>query len=81
MSDKMKIYSENMTYGDGEETIDIEYDNEDIKIAFNFSYITDVISVIKNDNLIFKFNNASSTIVILEEDNQDYIYIMMPMSV
>lgn len=81
MSDKMKIYSENMTYGDGEETIDIEYDNEDIKIAFNFSYVTDVISVIKNDNLIFKFNNASSTIVILEEDNQDYIYIMMPMSV
>jgi DNA polymerase-3 subunit beta len=77
----MKIYSENMTYGDGEETIDIEYDSDDIKIAFNFSYITDVISVIKNDNLIFKFNNASSTIVILEEDNPDYIYIMMPMSV
>ena len=47
----------------------------------DISYITDVISVIKNDNLIFKFNNASSTIVILEEDNPDYIYIMMPMSV
>ena len=80
-ADKMKIYSENMTYGDGEETIDIQYEGEPIKIAFNYSYITDVISVMKNDNMILKFNNASSTIVINEEDNSDYIYIMMPMSV
>ncbi len=78
---KMNIYSENTTYGDGEETIDIEYSDEAIKIAFNYSYITDVISVVKNDNIIFKFNNASSTLVILEENNLDYIYIMMPMSV
>ena len=44
---------------------------------FSFSLLISKLGMI----IFFKFNNASSTIVILEEDNQDYIYIMMPMSV
>lgn len=77
---KLKMYTENMSLGFGEETIDIEYDKEEMKIAFNYNYVIDVINVIKNDNVIFKFSNAVSTITILEEGNENYIYIMMPMS-
>jgi len=76
----MKIYTENMSIGTGEEYIDIEYTNEDVKIALNYNYIIDVLSVLKSETIIFKFKNSQSTITIVEENNNNYIYIMMPMS-
>lgn len=77
---KMKIYTENMTIGTGEENIDIIYNGENQKIALNYNFVLDVLNVIKSENVILKFNNAQSTITIFEENNNDYIYIMMPMS-
>ncbi|OHD40798.1 MAG: DNA polymerase III subunit beta [Spirochaetes bacterium GWF1_31_7] len=79
-NNSMKIYTENMSIGTGEEYIDIEYSNEDIKIALNYNYIIDVLSVLKSETIIFKFKSSQSTITIVEDNNNDYIYIMMPMS-
>ena len=77
---EMKIYSESLSLGSGEETISVEYTGEETKMAINFIYLIDVLSVLSNENIIIDFKNSQSTITVREKDNNDYIYIMMPMS-
>lgn len=77
---EMKIYSESLSLGSGEETISVDYIGEETKMAINFIYLIDVLSVLSNENIIIDFKNSQSTITVREKDNNDYIYIMMPMS-
>ena len=43
-------------------------------------FVTEALNVVKNDNVIFEFKDPKNTIVIREENNDDFIYIMMPMT-
>lgn len=81
-NNEMTLFAENVTLGKGTEIIDIDfpYDGESIKIALNTLYILDVLNAIKSKNIIFEFKNSQSTITVKEENNDNYIYIMMPMS-
>jgi DNA polymerase III subunit beta len=77
----MKIYTENITFGSGEETIDVEYKGENIQIALNYTFVTEVLNVFSKDDVIIEFKDTQSTITIKEKGKDDYLYIMMPMSV
>ncbi|OHD05916.1 MAG: DNA polymerase III subunit beta [Spirochaetes bacterium GWD1_27_9] len=78
--DTMKIFTENATLGSGEEIIPVEYDNQEIKIALNQTFILEVLNVLQNDKVIIEFKDNQSTITIKELDNAEYLYVMMPMS-
>lgn len=77
---EMKIYTEDITIGSGEEIIPVNYSGDSFNIFLNYTFITDVLNVIKNDNVIFELKNSESIVTVKEENNNDYIYIMMPMS-
>ena len=74
------LNTEDITIGSGEEIIPVEYKGEDFSIFLNYSFISDFLTVIKNKNVIFEFKDPQSTVTIREEDNDDFIYIMMPMT-
>ena len=76
----LKITSEDMSIGSGEETIAVESNCKDFNIFLNYLFVTEALNVIKNDNVIFEFKDPKNTIVIREENNDDFIYIMMPMT-
>ena len=69
-----------MTIGSGEEIIAVESNCKDFNIFLNYQFVTEALNVIKNDNVIFEFKDPKNTIVIREENNDDFIYIMMPMT-
>lgn len=77
---KMKLFTEDVTIGSGEEIIDVESNVNDFSIFLNYSFVTDVLSVVKKDNVIFEFKDPKNTVTVREEDNNDFIYIMMPMT-
>lgn len=79
-NDKMILYTEDITIGSGEEVIPIEFNKDEFKISLNSIFITDVLNVIKNDNVILEFKDANTTVTIKEEKNDNFIYIMMPMT-
>lgn len=79
--ERMKIFTENITLGSGEEIIPVEYEFEPIKIAFNYVYLLEVLAVLKNEKVVIRFNNPKGTITIHEENDNDYICIMIPMSI
>ncbi len=76
----LKINTEDITIGSGEEIINLEYSEEDFKIFLNYLFILDVLSVLKSKNVIFEFKDPQSTVTVREENNDDFVYIMMPMS-
>ena len=78
---QMKIFTENIAFGSGEEIIPVEYDGEKLNIALNYSFVTEVLNVISKEKVIIEFKDPQSTITIREKDDNDYIYIMMPMSI
>jgi DNA polymerase-3 subunit beta len=78
---KLIIDTENITLGSGEEIIEIEYAYEPVKIAFNYVYLLDVLAVIKGEKIRIEFRSPAATITVKEENNSDYICIMMPMTV
>jgi DNA polymerase-3 subunit beta len=76
----LTITSEEISIGSGEETIPVESNCKDFNIFLNYMFVTEALNVIKNDNIIFEFKDPKNTIVIREENNDDFIYIMMPMT-
>ncbi len=78
--DTLTINTYNLTFGSGEEILNIEYGGEPIDIALNYTFITDFLTVVEREKVVFEFKNSESTITVKEEDNVDYIYVMMPMS-
>lgn len=79
-NNNLEVFSEDITHGSGTDIVPIDYNDEPIKIALNYQFILDVVNIIKSDNIIFKFKDSQSTVSIFEEGNDEYIYIMMPMS-
>lgn len=75
----LEITTEDITHGSGKELVDIEYDGEPLKIALNYLYIIDFINVVNGEKIIFNFKDSQKTISIKEENNDEYLYIMMPM--
>jgi len=76
----LNIFSENIAFGHGEEIIPIEYNDENFEIALNYIFITDVLPVLNSEKIIVQFKDSQNTITIKELGNDDYTYIMMPMS-
>ena len=52
--------------------------NGDTKIAFNIRLMLDVLKTLECDEIIMKFNNELSPSRIEEVDNDEFIYIIMP---
>jgi DNA polymerase-3 subunit beta len=77
---QLKINTEDITIGSGEESINIDYEGENFKIFLNYIFMLDVLSVMKSKNVIFEFKDPQSTVTVREENNDDFIYIMMPMT-
>ncbi len=76
----LKIYTEDISHGSGKEVIDVEYNGDQFEVALNYSFIIDALSVISTEKTIFEFKDANNTITMKEDDNDKFIYIMMPMS-
>lgn len=67
--------------GMSEDEIDIIYNSEDIKIAFNYRYLQDCLKNIDSENLIFCMNTSQSATVIKPDNEEDFINLIMPVQI
>ena len=78
--DLLKITS-NAEMGDIEEEMEAFLNGENIDIAFNARYITDIIRNVTDENLCMKFNTNVSPSVVVPQTGDDYIYLILPVRV
>ena len=79
--EKLLILSRSEEVGENESQIEAKVEGEDSKIAFNSKYLTDVLSVIKEEKVVIETTSPSSPGVIKPLGQENYIHVVMPMFV
>lgn len=76
-----RLSSANPEMAEGSDSMDIEYSGPDLKIGFNSQYMTDYLTAITAEEVIFELNTESTAALIKQKGNDqyDYRYVLMPM--
>jgi len=76
--DLLKLSVNNTNSGDGEESLNVKFDN-DLEISFNSRYLIDVASQLDGERIEIFFNDTGSPALIKDPSDFDSIYVVMPM--
>lgn len=78
-ADNMVISASNPDLGEATEELPVNYSGDAITVAFNARYILDALNVMSSERVIFKLNEPLSPAMIMEEGEEDYKCVIMPM--
>ncbi|HPI40246.1 MAG TPA: DNA polymerase III subunit beta [Pseudobdellovibrionaceae bacterium] len=78
---KIEIQSHNPDLGDAKEEIEAIYDGEDIKIAYNSKFITDIFNAITDETVEINLKDNLSPGIIQPQKDKNYICVVMPMRI
>ncbi len=67
--------------GDNEGMLDASVEGEPLDISFNIRYLIEVLNVVNEDRVVFESNGGSAAGVLRPENRDDFIHVIMPMSV
>ena len=74
----VEIFANSNNVGDAVKKIDAQVDGGELTIAFNASYLTDVLKVIDTPKIFIDLEETYAPIKITEPDNENFIYIVTP---
>jgi len=75
----LTITAESGDVGSAHEELPANVEGEEIEIAFNAEYLTDVLGVMESEQVIWQLAGALSSGLLKEADDPDYLYVVMPM--
>ena len=78
---KITVSSKSEELGEDNGEIDATVEGQETKIAFNGKYLTDVLSVLKEQKVTLETTNPSSPGVIKPVGTDNYLHVVMPMFV
>ncbi|MCV6605013.1 MAG: DNA polymerase III subunit beta [Porticoccaceae bacterium] len=78
-NDLLKIVANNPEQEEAEEEIGVNYTGEELEIGFNVSYLLDVLNVLPGDNTRFTLSDSNSSALVADPENEDSVYVVMPM--
>ena len=77
----MTLISDNPDLGKAREEIEVDYDGGDLIIAFNAKYVQDILSILSAAKIEMSLNEALSPGLFREHENDDYLFVVMPMRI
>jgi DNA polymerase-3 subunit beta len=78
---RITIQSTNAEQEEAQEDIETEYAGDSVEIGFNVSYLLDVLSNVKVENIQISLGDANSSAVITLPASEDFKYVVMPMRI
>ncbi len=78
----LRISSSNAEQEEAREELEVDYGSEDLDVAFNVSYLLDVLSNVKTDTVRWSVQpdvNASALLTL--PDDEEFKYVVMPMRI
>ena len=67
--------------GNSQDEIEITYNGEDMVIAFNYKYLLECFKNIDSEDFIICMNTSLSATVIKPDNEEDFIYLVMPVQI
>jgi DNA polymerase-3 subunit beta len=77
--EQLVIQANNPEQEEAEETVAVAFNDEQLEIGFNVSYLLDVLNVLDSDGVRFSVSDANSSALLESPDNDDALYVVMPM--
>jgi len=78
---KLILTAETMDSGTSEDEIDVIYNAEELKIAFNYRYVLDSLSHMETTEVKIGLNTGLSATVLKPNNEEDYVCLIMPVQI
>jgi DNA polymerase-3 subunit beta len=78
-TNNLSIQANNPDQEEAEEELTVDYDDADMEIGFNVTYLIDVLNVLNSDKVLVKLKDANSSCIISESKESSSLYVVMPM--
>ena len=79
MEEGCMVITSNTEIGAAYEEIAVEQDGPDLEIEFHPRYLSDALKVMDEQRVIMEFTTSNLPCVIKPENNEDHIYLVMPL--
>ncbi|MGB0494804.1 MAG: DNA polymerase III subunit beta [Kangiellaceae bacterium] len=76
---KLTINANNPEQEEAEIELDVDYNDIEMEIGFNVSYLLDAVNTIKSEQVKFYLGDSNSSVLIEAADSSDSSYVVMPM--
>ncbi|MFT5218912.1 MAG: DNA polymerase-3 subunit beta [Planctomycetota bacterium] len=75
----LSIQANNPDQEEAEEELSVVYDEDDMEIGFNVTYIIDVLNVLNSEKVQIKLKDSNSSCIISDSEDSSSLYVVMPM--
>ncbi|MDD3471694.1 MAG: DNA polymerase III subunit beta [Syntrophaceae bacterium] len=76
---ELKISVTNPELGSAEDSVEVEFGGQEVKMIINVQYLLDALGVISSDKVSLEYHKEGAPIIIKPNPPQDYFNIVMPM--
>lgn len=76
---QLKITANNTDQEHAEEALPLTYHGDQMEIGFNVAYLLDVVSAIATKSINFSFTDPNNGVLIKSDNDDDCLYVVMPM--
>lgn len=77
----MTIHASNSDQEEATDEIEVDYTGTTIDIGFNVTYLQDVLTNLKTENIRLALSDGNSSALITKPDSDDFKYVVMPMRI
>jgi len=75
----LELEAHNPEQEEAEESLEVEYDGEELVIGFNVGYLLDVLAVVDREEVVLELKDGGSSCLIRGEGDLESRYVVMPM--
>jgi len=75
----LAIQANNPDQEEAEEELAVNYNETEVEIGFNVTYIIDVLNVLTSEEVQIKLKDSNSSCIISDENDPSSLYVVMPM--
>ena len=75
----LSIQANNPDQEEAEEELQVDYDEAEMEIGFNVTYLIDVLNVLDSEKVQIKLKDANSSCIISDSQDNSSLYVVMPM--
>jgi DNA polymerase-3 subunit beta len=79
----LEIIASHSDLGEAHETLEVDYNKDDIQVGFNFQYLLDFLTTAEEPDVSFEFKDSESAAQLRAQPPSDYNYryVVMPMRI
>ena len=78
-SGNLAIQATNPDQEEAEEELQVDYDESEMEIGFNVTYLIDVLNVLNSEKVQVKLKDSNSSAIISDSEDASSLYVVMPM--